>query len=64
VKKHSRGVVDLIDMQAMIWHEDQFGVTYERQDIPADLVEEAREWRGRLIESVADADDSILEKIS
>ncbi len=57
-----RGVVDLVDMQAMIWHEGQQGVTYERQDIPADLVEEAREWRGKLIESVADADDSILER--
>jgi elongation factor G len=57
-----RGVVDLILMKARIWHEDSSGVTFEITDIPDDLVEEAREWRGRLIESVADADDSILEK--
>ena len=57
-----RGVVDLIDMQAIIWPEDQMGVAYEKHDIPADMLEEAREWRNRLIESVADADDTILEK--
>jgi elongation factor G len=57
-----RGVVDLIDMQAIIWPEDQMGVAYEKHDIPADMLEEAREWRSRLIESVADADDTILEK--
>ena len=57
-----RGVVDLIDMKAMIWDEDKQGISYELQDIPEDMVEEAIEWRGRLIESVADADDTILEK--
>ncbi len=57
-----RGVVDLIDMRAIIWPEDQLGVSYEMTDIPEDMVEEAEEWRNRLIESVADADDSILEK--
>ncbi|MFO7923350.1 MAG: elongation factor G [Bacteroidales bacterium] len=61
-EENFRGVVDLVDMRAMIWHEDKLGVTYEMQDIPDDLVEEAKEWRGRLIESVADADDTILEK--
>jgi elongation factor G len=57
-----RGVVDLILMKARIWHEDQFGVTFEISEIPEELVAEAEEWRGRLIESVADADDTILEK--
>jgi elongation factor G len=57
-----RGVIDLIDMQAVIWPEDQMGVAWEKHDVPADMLEEAREWRNRLIESVADADDTILEK--
>ncbi len=62
-EENFRGVVDLIDMSAMVWHEDSsMGVIYQREDIPEDLIEEAREWRNRLIESVADADDSILEK--
>ena len=62
-EENFRGVVDLIDMSAMVWYEDSsMGVIYHREDIPEDLIEEAREWRNRLIESVADADDSILEK--
>ncbi len=57
-----RGVIDLIEMHAVIWKEEQLGVTYELQDIPGEMAEEASEWRGRLIESVAEADDTILEK--
>jgi elongation factor G len=57
-----RGVIDLILMKARIWQEDQFGVTFEITEIPEELEAEAEEWRGRLIESVADADDTILEK--
>ena len=57
-----RGIIDLIEMNSIIWHEDQLGVSYETGEIPEDLLEEVNEWRGRLIESVADADDSILEK--
>jgi elongation factor G len=61
-EENFRGAIDLIDMNAIIWNEDQLGVTYEIQDIPADMAEEALEWRIRLIESVADADDTVLEK--
>ncbi len=61
-EENFRGVVDLIEMKAVIWHEDKLGVTYELTGIPDDLAEEAQEWRGRLIESVADADDTILEQ--
>ena len=57
-----RGIIDLIEMNSIIWQEDQLGVSYETGEIPEDLLEEVNEWRGRLIESVADADDSILEK--
>jgi elongation factor G len=61
-EENFRGAIDLIDMRAIIWNEDQLGVTYELQDIPGDMAEEASEWRMRLIESVADADDTVLEK--
>ncbi len=61
-EENFRGVVDLISMKAVIWHEDKLGVTYDLTDIPGELAEEAHEWRGRLIESVADADDTILEQ--
>ncbi len=58
-----RGIVDLIDMKSVLWQEnDQLGLTYEIQEIPADMAEEAAEWRSRLIESVADADDAVLEQ--
>jgi elongation factor G len=57
-----RGLIDLIEMRAVIWHEDQFGVRYELEDIPQDLEEEALEWRNRLLESLAETDDTLLEQ--
>jgi elongation factor G len=58
-----RGVVDLIDNKAVIWYDDEFlGVRYELEDIPADMVDEVLEWRGKLVEAVAEYDDEILEK--
>lgn len=57
------GVIDLIEMKAIRWHEDQtMGTTYSLEDIPADLVELAEEWRGKLMESVAEVDDALLER--
>jgi elongation factor G len=57
-----RGVVDLLDMKAVIWHEDEkFGSKYTYEEIPADLLDEVAEWRGKLMESLADVDDTILE---
>ncbi len=61
-EENFRGVVDLIEMKAVVWNEEQFGVTYEIQEVPDEIAEEAMEWRMRLIESVADADDTVLEK--
>jgi elongation factor G len=60
-EENFRGVVDLIEMKSIVWFEDQLGVKFEVQEIPEDMLDEAHEWRGRLIESVADADDTILE---
>ena len=57
-----RGVVDLIKMKAINWNEEDMGMTYEEYDIPAELVDEANEWRDKLVESVAESDDALMEK--
>ena len=58
-----RGVVDLVENKAIVWFEDeQLGARYELQDIPADMVQEAAEWREKLIEAVAEYDDALLER--
>jgi elongation factor G len=57
------GVIDLIEMKAIRWFEDKtVGTTYKLEDIPADLLEQAEEWRGKLVESVAEVDDALLER--
>ena len=57
------GVIDLIEMKAVRWYDDEtFGTKYTLEDIPDDLVEQAEEWRGKLVESVAELDDEILER--
>jgi len=57
-----KGVVDLIRMKGIIWHMETEGMTFDEIDIPADLLEEAKEWRAKLVESVAEYDDKLLEK--
>jgi elongation factor G len=57
-----RGVVDLIKNKAIIWNEEDKGMTYMIEDVPEDLVETVEEWRQKLVESVAEYDDEILEK--
>ena len=58
-----RGVVDLIDNKAIIWYDDDvLGQRYELEDIPADMVDEVAEWRGKLVEAVAEYDDELLER--
>ncbi|WP_374009681.1 elongation factor G [Leifsonia sp. LS-T14] len=61
------GVVDLVEMRALVWPGDSkgdvtMGAKYEVQDIPADLQEKAEEYRNRLLETVAETDDALLEK--
>jgi elongation factor G len=56
-----RGVVDLLAMKALIW-EDGMGESYEADDIPADLVASAEEWRHQLIDVVSQYDENVLEK--
>ncbi|GBO54772.1 translation elongation factor G [Pseudanabaena sp. lw0831] len=55
------GIVDLVKMKAYIY-KDEIGKDIEEIDIPADLIELANEWRGNLLESVADSDDALMEK--
>src|SRR3984885_1030988 len=57
-----RGVVDLIRMKGIIWHMETEGMTFDEVEIPADLLEEAKEWRAKLVEAVAEYDDKLLEK--
>jgi elongation factor G len=57
-----KGVVDLIKMKGIIWHMETEGMTFDEIDIPADMVEEANEWRAQLVEAVAEYDDTLMEK--
>ena len=56
------GVVDLLKMKAVYWHEADMGVTFEEKDIPADLLELSQQWRENLLESAAEANDELMEK--
>merc|ERR1711916_198575 len=57
-----RGIVDLVKNRAIIWHEDNFGSTFDEVDIPAEMQAEVKEYRAKLIEEVADYDEALLEK--
>lgn len=57
-----KGVVDLVKNQAMIWNEDDFGMTYQVVEIPADMVEEVNSYREQLLEAIAEFDDTLMEK--
>ena len=56
-----RGVVDLIEMKAIIWTGDELGAKFHIEEIPSDLKEDAEMWRHNLIESLADVDDEFME---
>jgi len=57
-----KGVVDLINFKGIVWNEEDQGMTYKEIEIPADVIDEARELRGELLEAVAEFDDTLLEK--
>ncbi len=62
-EENFKGLIDLITMKAIVWYNsDTTGTTYEVEDIPQDLLEEANEWRAKLIESVANVDDTLLAR--
>ena len=57
-----KGLIDLIKMKAILWHDETMGAEYEVDEIPADLKDEAEEWRGKLVESAAEFDEALMEK--
>ena len=57
-----RGVVDLISKKAIVWNENDMGMTYDEIEIPADLIDVVNEKRAELIEAVAEYDDTLMEK--
>ncbi len=59
---HFQGVVDLVKMKAIVWDDESQGVKFEYADIPANLLETAKEWREKMVEAAAEADETLLEK--
>ncbi|MDO5572029.1 MAG: elongation factor G [Bacteroidales bacterium] len=57
-----KGVIDLIKMKAILWHDETMGAEYEVDEIPANLLEEAQELRDQMLEKIAEVDDVIMEK--
>jgi elongation factor G len=57
-----RGIVDLVAMKALYWHDETMGADYSTEEIPADLVSEAEEWRDKMLETLAEIDDVLMEK--
>ena len=57
-----KGVVDLINFKGIVWNEEDQGMTFKEIEIPADIVDEARKYRGELLEAVAEFDESLMEK--
>ncbi len=56
------GVVDLVEMRALVWHDEELGAKFDTTDIPDDLVDQAAEYRQKLLDVVSQYDDGILEK--
>jgi len=61
VEADFKGVIDLIEMRALVWNSEDKGDHYDIEEIPATHVEAAREWRDRLLEAIAEADDDMME---
>lgn len=61
-EENFKGVVDLINNRGIIWNEEDKGMTFTEVPIPADMVEEAHEYREKLLEAVADYDETLMEK--
>ena len=61
-EENFKGIVDLIRMKAIVWHDESLGAEYEMEDIPAELQDEAEEWRGKMLEQAAECDEKLMEK--
>ena len=60
-EENFKGVVDLIRMKAILWHDETMGAEYDIEDIPAELVDEAEEWREKLLDAASSFDDELME---
>ena len=61
-EENFKGVVDLVKMKAVLWHDETMGAEYSIEEIPADLKDECDEWRNKLLEAAAEYDEAIMEK--
>ena len=61
-EENFKGIVDLVKNQAIVWHEEKMGATFDIVDIPEEMKDEVHEYRANLIEAVAEYDDALLEK--
>ena len=61
-EENFKGVIDLIRMKAILWNEEDQGLTYDLADIPEDLVADAEHWREQMVESAAEASEELMEK--
>ena len=61
-EENFKGVIDLVKMKAIYWNEDDMGLTFEEKDIPEDLQDLADEYREKMVEAAAEADDQLMEK--
>ena len=60
-EENFKGLVDLVKMKAILWHDETMGAEYDIEEIPADLVDEAQEWRDKMLENAANFDDELAE---
>ena len=60
-EENFKGVVDLIKMKAILWHDETMGAEYDIEEIPAELVDEAEEWREKLLDAASSFDDELME---
>ena len=61
-EENFKGVIDLIRMKAILWHDETMGAEYEVDEIPSELKAEAEEWRGKLLETAAECDETLMDK--
>jgi len=61
-EENFKGVIDLIRMKAILWNEDDQGLTYDLEEIPEDMVADAEHWREQMVENAAEANEELMEK--
>lgn len=61
-EENFKGIVDLLRMKAILWHDETMGAEYDIEDIPADMKEECEEWHAKLVETAAEQDEALMEK--